>query len=165
MMKTLYLIRHAKSSWDNPALPDVDRPLNKRGVNDAPLMGRRLKQRNILPDLLLTSPAVRARATCHAIADEIGFPKHKIATDKNLYHAGETDILQILQRLDNKHAQVMIFGHNPGLTEFANLLANARIDNIPTCGIVACSLDVQTWNETDTGKGSVIFFDYPKKNA
>lgn len=162
-MKTLYVIRHAKSSWDDPTLSDFDRPLNKRGKKDAPEMGKRLKQRQVVPDLLLSSPAERALTTCHTLAEEIGYAKSKIKTDKNLYHAEDAEILRIIQGLDNKYACVWIFGHNPGLTDFVNLLAEADIDNIPTCGVVACSLDIQSWDEANRKKGTVTFFDYPKK--
>lgn len=164
-MKTLYVIRHAKSSWANPALSDFDRPLNKRGEKDAPTMAKRLKKRNVTPDLLLSSPAARALATCQIIAKEAGYSKSKIKTDKNLYHAEDAEILRIIQTLDNKYSCVWIFGHNPGLTDFVNLLADADIDNVPTCGVVACSINIQSWDEAGKGKGFVISFDFPKKKS
>lgn len=126
-------------------------------------MGKRLKSRQVVPDLLLSSPAERALTTCYAIAEEIGYGKSKIKTDKNLYHAEDAEILNIVQALNNKYLCVWIFGHNPGLTDFINLIADAGIDNIPTCGVVACSLDIQSWDEASRKKGVVTFFDYPKK--
>jgi phosphohistidine phosphatase len=162
-MKTLYVIRHAKSSWDNPTLSDFDRPLNKRGKKDAPAMGKRLAQRQVVPDLLLSSPAERAFTTCKIIAEEIQYPSGKIKTDKKLYHAEDAEILRIIQGLDNKYTCVCIFGHNPGLTDFVNLLADADIDNIPTCGIVVCALDIQSWDDASRKKGVVASFDYPKR--
>lgn len=162
-MKTLYVIRHAKSSWDDPTLSDFDRPLNNRGKKDAPAMGKRLAQRHVVPDLLLSSPAERALTTCKIIADEIQYPSGKIKTDKNLYHAEDAEILRIIQGLDNKYSCVWIFGHNPGQTDFVNLIADADIDNIPTCGVVICALDIQSWDEVNRKKGVVTFFDYPKK--
>lgn len=162
-MKTLYVIRHAKSSWDDPSLADFDRPLNKRGKHDAPKMGKRLRHLEVVPDLLLSSPAERALTTCTIIAEQIGYPQSKIKTDRNLYHADDAQILSTVQALDNKHNVVWIFGHNPGLTDFVNLIANAGIDNIPTCGVVACSLNISSWDEVNAKKASVIFFDYPKK--
>lgn len=164
-MKTLYVIRHAKSSWDNPTLSDVDRPLNNRGKKDAPAMGKRLAQRQVVPDLLLSSPAERALTTCKIIAEEIHYPSGKIKTDKNLYHAEDAEILRIIQGLDNKYACVWIFGHNPGLTDFVNLVADADIANIPTCGVVICALDIQSWDEANGKKGVATFFDYPKKKV
>lgn len=164
-MKKLYLIRHAKSSWANPTLSDFDRPLNKRGQKDAPEMGKRLQLRKIVPDLLLSSPAERALTTCKIIAEKIHYPSGGIKTDKNLYHAEDAEILQIVQGLDDRYSCVWIFGHNPGLTDFVNLLADAGIDNVPTCGVTACSLDIQSWDEASWKKGVLTFFDYPKKKG
>lgn len=164
-MKTLYVIRHAKSSWDDPTLTDFERPLNNRGKKDAPEMAKRLEKRNVMPDLLLSSPAERAITTCKAIAEKIQYPLSKIKTDKNLYHAEDAEILRIIQGLDNTYSCVWIFGHNPGLTDFVNLVADAGIDNIPTAGVVACSLTINSWDEAGKKNGSVIFFDYPKKKA
>ena len=164
-MKTLYVIRHAKSSWDDPTLPDFDRPLNKRGEKDAPEMGKRLAKRNVRPDLLLSSTAERAHTTCRAIAEKIEYPLAEIKLDKNLYHAEDAEILRIVQGLDNKYNCVWIFGHNPGLTDFVNLLADAGIDNIPSAGVVACTLSITSWDEAGRKNGSVTYFDYPKKKS
>ncbi len=161
-MKMLYVIRHAKSSWDNPGLNDFDRPLNERGKRDAPRMGKRLKEKRIVPDLLLSSPAKRAITTCEIMADMLGYPEGKIKTDQELYHAGEEDILQIIKKINDKHEAVFIFGHNPGLTDFVNQLTDTFINNVPTCGVVACTLNIQSWKETGWGKGKVDFFDFPK---
>lgn len=128
-------------------------------------MGKRLKQRQVLPDLLLSSPADRALTTCHAIATEIGYAKSKIKTDKKLYHAEDAEILRIIQLLDHTYSSVLIFGHNPGLTDFVNLLTDANIENIPTCGVVTCALDIQAWDEASRKKGIVTSFDYPKKRV
>lgn len=128
-------------------------------------MGNRLKERQVVPDLMLSSPAERAITTCKIIAAEIQYPPGKIKTDKNLYHAEDAEILRIIQALDNKYTCVFIFGHNPGLTDFVNLLADADIDNIPTCGVVACALDIQSWDEATRKKGVVTLFDYPKKKG
>ncbi len=164
-MKTLYLIRHAKSSWDNPKLGDFERPLNERGKKDAPRMGRRLKEKRVHPDVIITSPAVRALETCKAIAASLNFPPSKIELDKNLYHADEDQILKRIQNLKDLNDQeevVLLFGHNPGLTYFANLLLNESIDNIPTCGVVAAQLNIKTWKEAAFGCGKLLFFDFPK---
>lgn len=166
-MKKLFIIRHAKSSWDDPELDDFDRPLNKRGKKDAPRMGKRLKERRVTPDLMLSSPAERALATCEAIATVLQFDQTKIKTDKRLYHAHEDQILDVIRNLkdsprDNEEVAV-IFGHNPGLTEFANSLLNETIDNIPTCGIVAATLPVERWQDVTYGCGKMLFFDFPKR--
>lgn len=165
-MKKLIIIRHAKSSWDNPDLDDFDRPLNKRGLKDAPRMGKRLKEKRITPDVMLSSPAERALATCQAIASVLQFDQSKIKTDKRLYHAHEDEILHVVRNLKDSPRDseevVMIFGHNPGLTAFANALMNETIDNIPTCGIVAAELPVERWQDVTFGCGKMLFFDFPK---
>jgi phosphohistidine phosphatase len=163
-MKTLILVRHAKSSWDDPYLSDFDRPLNSRGQRDAPRMARRLKEKELAPDLLLSSPAVRALTTCEIIANGIGYAEKNIKTDKAIYHASDEALLEIVQQLDDKLDMVMLFGHNPGLTEFVNHLTKSRIDNIPTCGIVAINLPVNHWRELNWKSGKVKFFDFPKKD-
>ncbi|UII29010.1 histidine phosphatase family protein [Fulvivirga maritima] len=162
-MKTLYIIRHAKSSWKYHHLDDIDRPLNKRGKRDAPDMGERLSVLNIIPHLMISSPAKRAYATCKTIAKALEYPKEAIEINDKLYHASEDSLMDIIQDIENSWDSVMIFGHNPGLTLFANSLADTNIDNIPTCGIVACTFDVDSWAETDFGKGKLMFYDYPKK--
>ncbi len=163
-MKKLYLVRHAKSSWDNPELRDYDRPLNERGKRDAPRMGKRLKEREITPDLMLSSPAKRALTTCMEIARILGYDKERIKTDKRIYHANEDDLIKVLKEQNDNFDIVMLFGHNPGLTDFANSLFNERIINIPTCGIVAGELQISSWKEIKWGCGPLEFFDFPKKN-
>jgi Phosphohistidine phosphatase SixA len=164
-MKKLYIVRHAKSSWDHPALSDFDRPLNDRGNKDAPRMGKRLKEKRIFPDVMLTSPAVRAFETCKIISTTLNFPIGKIQTDRKLYHADEDQILSVIRNLkDLKDDEevVFLFGHNPGLTEFANLLVNESIDNIPTSGVVGAELKIKFWKDASFGCGEMLFFDFPK---
>ncbi|MFZ6013438.1 MAG: SixA phosphatase family protein [Bacteroidota bacterium] len=165
-MKTLYVVRHAKSSWDNPEQADFNRPLNERGKRDAPRMGKRLKEKGIKPDVMMSSPAKRAWSTCKKIAEVIGFPEDKIKSERSLYHASEDDILSVVRNIKDKHDSLMIFGHNPGLTDFVNELMDEEtlvdIGNIPTCGIAAFTFDVESWNEVNWEKGKLIFYDYPK---
>lgn len=161
-MKTLILIRHAKSSWDNVTLSDFDRPLNERGLRDAPRMGKRLKEKNLAPDLVITSPANRALTTCTIISEMIGFPSERIQTDRAIYHASEEQLLYIVKNLPDFADQVMVYGHNPGFTDFINRLTKSHIDNIPTCGIVACQINVDRWGEVHWGTGKVLFYDFPK---
>lgn len=164
-MKTLILVRHAKSSWENPTQGDFDRPLNDRGLRDAPRMAKRFKGKNLTPELLLASPANRALTTARILAEGIEYPVENIQTDRSIYHADEEELLAIVQRLPDTVNVVMLFGHNPGFTDFANSLTNSRIDNIPTCGIFACRFDVNGWRSITWGKGVVLFFDYPKNAA
>lgn len=161
-MKTLYLIRHAKSSWDDLSLDDSDRPLNERGERDAPRMGKRLKERNVVPDLMITSPAKRALSTCNKIAKILNYPKEAVKVEPKLYHASEDQFLRIVHSINNKHDTVLLFGHNPGLTDFVNKLTGGYIQNIPTCGVAACSFKTETWNEIGWKKATLEFFDFPK---
>ncbi len=163
MTKILYLVRHAKSSWSDPSLRDFDRPLNSRGKRDAPEMGRRLSERGVIPDLMLSSPANRALTTCRHIAEKLEYPRAAIETDDNIYHAGSGTLLEVVQSIDDTWRTVLLFGHNPGFTDFANALNDTDIDNIPTCGIVRCEFDVNSWKEVRYSKGKQIYFDYPKK--
>jgi phosphohistidine phosphatase len=163
-MKTLYIVRHAKSSWANPSQDDFERPLNDRGKNDAPRMGKRLKEKEVHPDLIVSSSAKRAYSTAKRIAKVLNYPKEKIKALKSLYHADEESMLAVIQDIKDKHNVVMLFGHNPGLTEFVNSFQNIEldIDNIPTCGVIAFQLNIDSWKDASWGKGKMLFFDYPK---
>lgn len=166
-MKTLYIIRHAKSSWDDPVPDDFNRPLNDRGRRDAPRMGKRLKEKEITPDLLITSPAARAFATCQAIGEILQFPSQNINVEETLYHASPDQILKIVHSVDDQHDVILLFGHNPGLTDFANELRDDKkfIDNIPTCGVVGFTCNVDRWKEVQFGKAKLILFDFPKSKS
>ena len=164
-MKTLYVIRHAKSSWADPDQADIERSLNERGKRDAPRMGRRLKEKDIHPQVMLSSPARRAYSTAKRIADVLDFPKEKIKTDRILYHADEETLLSVVQTLNDKCENAFIFGHNPGITEFVNSLADKEIyiDNVPTCGIAAFQILIDSWKDVTWRSGTLLFFDFPKK--
>jgi phosphohistidine phosphatase len=165
MKKHLFLIRHAKSSWEDASLDDYHRPLNSRGQRDAPAMGDRLKQRGIIPDLLLTSPARRAKMTCELIARRLDYPLGAIEENEDMYMAEVSDLLSIINGLDDTWRTVFLFGHNPEFTDLANRLNGTEIDNVPTCGIIHCQFDVNSWADVTFGSGKEMFFDYPKKNA
>lgn len=162
-MKTIYIIRHAKSSWKNPDTKDLDRPLNSRGERDAPEMGRRLALQRITADLFVSSPANRAYTTATIIAKQIKFPVAEIVKDRTLYHADQKELLRVIQKQENRFASLMVFGHNPGLTDFANYLAGEAIENIPTSGIVGIRFKVTTWELIGKETGELLFFDFPKK--
>lgn len=162
-MKRLFLVRHAKSSWDDPSLDDIDRPLNNRGKKNAPEMGIRLRKQGIIPDLLISSPAKRAFSTAKKISEAIGYPNKSIEIDDRLYHGSSNSMLAIIHQLKEKINSVMLFGHNPGFTDFANTLCGINIYNIPTAGIVAIDFGVDSWAEVDYNIGELVFFDYPKK--
>lgn len=165
-MKTLIVVRHAKSSWDDPELSDFARPLNGRGEKDAPRMARRLKEKDFTINTVVSSPAVRALRTCHVFTEILGFPQEQIQTSKQLYHAGDEIILRVIRGLKDhpvKHEVMLLFGHNPGLTDFVNNLVDEDIDNIPTTGIVYCKLNIEKWSEAIWGCGEMEFLDFPKK--
>lgn len=162
-MKTIYLVRHAKSSWDDSSLHDFDRPLNERGKNDAPRMGKRLRKRNIIPDLIISSSAKRARSTARRIAEALGYPNKEIQLTDTLYYAEPEVILSVIHRLPDRYNPVMLIGHNPGLTDFVNHFLGVRIDNVPTCGVAAAQFDVRSWKEVGEVQGRFLFFDYPKQ--
>lgn len=163
-MKKLFIVRHAKSSWDFPELDDYDRPLNKRGKKNAPQMGRRLANRGIKPQLIITSPAKRAASTARRIAKELSFPKSEILKEPLFYHGTNKNIIEILQKQNDDMNEIMIFGHNPGLTDLTNYLSGANIYNIPTCGVAEIDFEIRSWADIDKKKGTLVYLDYPKKS-
>lgn len=160
-MKKIFLVRHAKSYWGDQSLSDFDRPLNKRGKNDAPFMGKILKEISVQSDLIISSPAKRAKKTALAIAHKIDYPQNKILFNEELYEASTKDILKVLKEVDEVYRFVMLFGHNPGLTLLNNFISNSYIDNIPTCGVVALEFD-KNWMQLDENSCTQLFFEYPK---
>ena len=162
-MKRLYLLRHAKSSWDDDSLSDVERPLNKRGLRDAPMMGKRFRAHGYLPDRIVSSGAVRADATARAVAYELGYPVASIAREDALYLAGPATLLEIVRRADDTLGSLMLVGHNPGMTDFANTLSDHGIDNLPTCGLFCVNLAVERWRDVEPRGGVLVCFEYPKK--
>lgn len=162
-MKKLFIVRHAKSSWDFSELDDYDRPLNKRGKKNAPEMGKRLANRHIKPDILITSPAKRAAATARRIAEEISFPIKDIQKQPLLYFSSISKMISVLNDVNDDIGTLMIFGHNPGLTDLTNILSGSDIYNIPTCGIAEIDFNVSSWNEIGKDTGKLVSFDYPKK--
>jgi phosphohistidine phosphatase len=165
-MRRLTLVRHAKSDWSLPGQQDWDRPLNKRGQRDAPEMARRLRSRRLRPDLVLTSPAVRAVTTATVMARELKLNVARIAQDERLYLAGPQEMMQVVRELGGDAVHVMMFGHNPGITDFANRLSSGdQIDNLPTCGVFTATFDVASWDTLEWGSGDDAEFDYPKNSA
>ena len=162
-MKRLTLLRHAKSSWGQPGLADHDRPLNQRGQHDAPLMARRLVTHDVRPSLIVTSSAKRARQTAKLLAREIGYPIEFMHTEKSLYLADPTTILEVIETQEDAFTDIIICCHNPGITDLANQLSGLAIDNVPTCGMVIITTDTDHWSEIASSARSFIGFDYPKK--
>lgn len=161
-MKTLLLVRHAKSDWNNPSLGDFDRPLNERGKEDAPAMAVRLSTKKIKIDAFIASPAKRARKTATIFAKQYGVDKDDIIFRDELYGAASNVFYDVIASAANKFDSIAIFSHNPGITDFANLLTNTRIDNIPTCGVFSIKADCKSWDKFPEAKKEFNFFYYPK---
>jgi phosphohistidine phosphatase len=162
-MKTLFLIRHAKSSWDDTALPDKDRPLNDRGRRDAPKMGKRLAKRDVKLDLILSSPARRALTTAEVIAKRLDYKLKDIVIDDRLYAGGADDLLDVIHELGDKLERVMLFGHNPELTELAHRLSS-EITHMPTCAIAEFMFNAKSWSSIGKAKAAKVTLDSPKKS-
>lgn len=163
-MKRLYLIRHAKSSWAEPGLPDFDRPLNGRGKADAPFMGKRLANHGVCPDLILSSPAKRARKTARRIAEAVGFPRDSIRFDETIYEAEVPDLLAAIARVPDAHDVLFFVGHNYGISDLAEWLTGRSTGVIPTCGVVGIEFDGPSWQGLREGAGRLLFCDFPKKH-
>ena len=164
-MKTVLLVRHAKSDWSNESLNDFDRPLNSRGKNDAPLMANRLLDKKIKIDAFISSPAKRAKKTASVFIKEYKKDKKEIILRPDLYEAARDTFYEVIKEADDKYDCISIFAHNPGLTDFANLLTDTRIDNIPTCGIFAIEADTEKWKNFKEASKKFLFFDSPKAGA
>ncbi len=161
-MKSLLLIRHAKSSWDDVSLSDFDRPLNERGKNDAPVMAHRLLDKKINIDAFISSPAKRAKKTASIFAKEFKKDKEKIILKTELYGASGDVFYDVISKTKDKFKSIALFSHNPGLTDFANQLTDVQIDNIPTAGIFAVKADCKKWEDFKESKKEFWFFDHPK---
>lgn len=160
-MKTVYLIRHAKSSWSFD-LSDHDRPLGKRGRKDVIRMGKHLAEHQPKPEIMISSTASRAFYTALHICDQMGIDEGHIRLERNLYHAGANEILKAIKDAPNCD-RLALFGHNPGFTSASNALANLDFDNVPTCGIVGINFNVKYWNDVEFGSGMLSFFYFPKE--
>ena len=164
-MKTLYIVRHAKSSWDHANLSDHDRPLNERGERDAPRMGKRLRKRRERPEVIIASSAVRAQSTARILAIAISYPTSDIAINKRLYGAEPEDVLSIIMDLDDGIDCAMLVGHNPTFTTLINALGRCDFDNVPTCGMAVLTFPIDSWKNIATAQGTLVDFDFPKNNA
>ena len=161
-MKTLTLVRHAKSSWDDSSLSDRERPLNARGERDAPEMGRRIGGHGIRPSLIISSPAQRAWETTRIIAREISYPVEFLQREGQLYLASLNTLLDTIVAQDEGFNNLMIVGHNPGLTEFANYLVPGICNNLPTAGVVSVEIETDDWSLRQQSETKLCVYDYPK---
>ena len=162
-MKTLFLIRHAKSSWDDPALSDKDRPLGDRGRRDAPRMGKRLSKRNVKPDLILSSPARRALTTAEIFAKKLDYKRKDIVVDDRLYASAVDGLLNVIHGLGDKLERVILFGHNPELTELAHRLSS-EITGLPTCAVAEFTFNAKSWSNIGKATLVKVAVDFPKRS-
>jgi phosphohistidine phosphatase len=163
MKRLITLIRHAKSDWGHPELSDFDRPLNRRGERDAPLMGTVLSERKVEFDLVLASPAKRAITTARTICHEIGYAEDQIEQNRDLYLASAAEIISIVQAVDDSYKRIAVVCHNPGLTVLANVLGSLKVDNMPTCSIVIFEADIDSWKSLKPVSCRTIDFLFPKR--
>ncbi|MBI3138371.1 MAG: histidine phosphatase family protein [Sphingobacteriales bacterium] len=161
-MKTLLLVRHAKSDWDASGLTDFDRPLNERGKKDAPVMAARLLEKKIPIDACIASPAKRAAKTAKSFAEEYRLSGQDIRFMEELYLPAASVFYSVIERTEDTLQHIAIFSHNNGITDFANELTDTRIDNIPTCGIFAVKIHCDSWKDFRKAPKEFWFFDSPK---
>ncbi|MBN2520396.1 MAG: hypothetical protein JXB17_07830 [Bacteroidales bacterium] len=161
-MKTIIIVRHSKSCWDFNDLADIDRPVKPDRISDAYKMAGKLSQKKIIPELIISSPAIRALHTATIFTRELKIPASAIKINETLYFSDEDEILHEIYKIDDTISSVMIFGHNPTFTNFANIFVKKQIDNIPTSGFVLIKFDVKHWNEINKTNRVEEYFDYPK---
>lgn len=162
LMKRLLIVRHAKSSWDFPHLSDFERPLNNRGKRDVPDMARRFWETAIEPQQLISSPATRALTTAHGFADQLGIKQENVIEDERYYHASSRELQSLIHQVNDELDCIMIFGHNPGLTDLINDLSGFELDNLPTCAICGIDFPVDSWSKARPGTGKKFYYDFPK---
>lgn len=163
-MKHLILIRHGKSDWDHPGLSDHDRPLNRRGLRDAPRVASALLERGVKPDLIVSSTALRALTTATILADEMKFPREEIVEVPDLYLAPPGTILRVIRQLDEDAGTALLFGHNPGMHEAVNLFNNGKeVSDFPTLAVGRIELAVDYWAEADWESGLLRELIIPRR--
>ena len=166
-MKTLFVMRHAKSSWSEPGLKDFARPLEQRGIDDIPTMAARFMARSCALDAVVSSPAVRTATTAALFSSAIGLSTDRVSIDANLYFAGAPMLLRAASLFDDAYAAVMLVGHNPAVTDFVNELGGLdsefSIDTVPTSGLLQFELCIESWTQVTLGGARLVEFDYPKK--
>lgn len=162
MMKTILLVRHAKSAWDDPSLSDFERTLTERGKSDAKMMAKRLKEKSIKIDLFISSSATRAKKTAKIFMKEFEKDPQKLKLFPSLYEASVKDFYDAAETPDDKDKTVVLFSHNPGITEFINSLNCSPVYNMPTCAVYAVAIKTDRWKEFREAEKEFLFFDYPK---
>lgn len=162
-MKSITIIRHAKSSWDNPELPDVIRPLNKRGMDAAGQVGRYLAKMHEKPDLIISSPATRTYHTAVCIAQILGYRLKSIAVEPAIYFEGEQGVLNLLRAQDNLNDNIFIFGHEPTCSDLIHTLTGEMISKFATASVCKIALDIEDWKDIYQSKNKKVFLIAPKQ--
>jgi phosphohistidine phosphatase len=160
-MKKLVIIRHAKSDWQDTTIDDFDRPLNDRGLKDAPFIGKFLKEKDLEPDLIISSPAKRAITTAEFIAKEVGYEK-AITPNQYIYEAYVNTLQEIVSFIYDEYDTVFLVGHNPGVSALAYMLSDLK-ESIPTCATVEIDFDCDSWMDVSRENSTLVSYDFPKK--
>ncbi len=163
-MKTIYLIRHAKSDWSIEDIPDIDRPLNQKGYNDAHKMSSILKGKKITPDLVISSPAIRAITTALIFCRSLSYDQSSIMIAPELYDSEEKDYMKVIKKTENQHAIIFVFGHNNTITQCVNKLINSSTTVMSTCSIAGIRTPIKDWSKLAVDNNELVFFDYPKNH-
>lgn len=162
-MKKIFIVRHAKSDWNNNLI-DFERPLNERGHNDAPIMAEKIKSLGERPQLIISSPAMRAKTTAKYFAEVFGYADECIEYHHEIYDIGQKFTIQMLTKISPKIDSVMVFGHNPDQSHLATYLSNEIIGNMPTCAVVGVEMQTENWSEIKNAESRLICYEYPKKD-
>lgn len=161
-MKSLCLIRHAKSSWAEENTEDFERLLNDRGSNDAPKMGRKLFEAGFKPDLIISSPAFRAISTARRFSRELAYDPDFIVADMRIYDAHESTLLDLIRHIPEQYKKAVLFGHNPALHQLTHFFTSNGPIEFPTCAVAWLDFNIENWKDINAGNGKLKYYDYPK---
>ena len=161
-MKTLYLVRHGKAGWRHREVNDAERPLKKKGIEESQMMALHLSEKDIHPDLLITSPAKRSIQTARILAEELGLPKNKVIENASIYNASLEEVMTVILGLDDNFSRVMIIGHDPSLANVAAYLTGHIVEKIPTAGAVEITFNTTHWSKLSEESGHIQFSISPK---
>ena len=164
-MKRVYLVRHAKAEDKGPDMSDFELKLTDQGKKDAGLMGKRLGSMSLKPDYVITSPAARARETCSLVTAELGFPPEKIEYEEDLFDAETSGFMEVLRSIPDEHSSVMVFGHNPSISEIAAYLCPEIVEGLSKGAVAAIRIGIARWSELAKNTGQKIFLETPKTLA
>lgn len=159
-MKTIYIVRHAKSSWEYQGIKDMDRPLKKRGINDAYLVSSILKKKILKPDAFITSSAIRALSTAVVFCNNFGFPLSRLKINKSLYNFSDGYLVKTIKALDDEFDSAIVFSHDHGINDFVNKFGSESIAHVPTCGVIGIQFENNHWKSIK--KGTTILKEFPK---